>query len=157
MLISESQLKIIINEEIEKMMLEGDIEEGWFSDARKGLGKYLAGKAAKLGGLTSTDVLDKAADMETAEKDTEFMAKTKADTAKKSEIQKLHNQVMSSLGVVDQNLDRLEEFSNNTQDIAAVRKAGEMYAKALEQFTEKLLGYKLRESRIPRTVKSSRR
>jgi hypothetical protein len=56
MVITETQVKEIIKEEITRMISEGEIDESWFSDAIGGVGKRAAGRFAKAAGLSSAEL-----------------------------------------------------------------------------------------------------
>ena len=141
MIIKESQVKAIIQEEIQKMIEEGEIEEGWFSDARKGVGKYFANKAAQLGGLSSTDIRDQAADKESEESDEEFRAETERGTARQKEIMFTYNKIMSGLSVAEKGLIDLEDYLSREEG-NKVSKAADEYMRQVESAVEKALGYK---------------
>lgn len=61
MLLTESQIRQIIKEEIEAMVQEGELDEGFFGDAigglKKGVGR-IAGRMASAAGATSADLQD---------------------------------------------------------------------------------------------------
>jgi hypothetical protein len=98
MIISESQVKAIISEEIKKMIAEGEIEEGWFSDKVGSLGKKFVGGAARMAGLTSGELANQeaaaAAEAEAEQADELSASKEEARAAAMDTIAELSQQLL---------------------------------------------------------------
>lgn len=112
MLITESQVKAIIKEEIQKMIEEGEMEESWLSDVGRSAAQGLAGRAAKLAGLTSTGL----AAQEKAAAEKKAAGEEKALLAKKAKAQQ---QVFKKAKEMEAELLKLEtEKLNQLADAA---------------------------------------
>lgn len=146
MVIKESQVKAIIQEEIQKMLEEGEIDEGVFDFVGKA-GKALAGKAAKLGNLTSADLAtqEKAAAAEKEKSD--FATGVVSGTKRAKEVENIVNQVVKELIKIDKTLESLTEFSQNQEKIQALHASLDAFHRELDSFKKSALGYKF-ESKI---------
>ena len=135
MLITESQLRVIINEEIEAMIEEGVIDEA-FADAFRGLGRKLAGKAAQMTGLSS----DELANQEKAAADKRAAGEADALTAKKEAAKK---QVVQKVRDISQKLLKLDGEIRQLETLAAPLSygtgGGKLDVKAIGNAVESLM------------------
>jgi hypothetical protein len=144
MVIKESQVKAIIQEEIQKMLEEGEIDEAIFSGLA-GKAKEMVGKAARLGGLTSADLAAQekaAAEKESAQKvKTAAAEKEKASEKRKKEINQLYSDITAKIGGVEQSLLKMEDYLTPGYS-KIVQDAAKSFSSVLERAVANSLGHK---------------
>jgi hypothetical protein len=111
MVITESQIRKIIQEEIEAMIEEGQIDEAFADSIRKGVGN-LAGRFASKLGATSAGM----ADIEKADAEKKAAGEASAAAAKKEAAK---TQVVQKVRDVSQKLLKLDNEIRQLQDLAA--------------------------------------
>ena len=147
MLITESQLRTIINEEIEAMIEEGAIDEA-FADAFRGLGRKLAGKAAQMTGLSSAELAnqEKAAAASKAAGEEKAVTKQK-EVAKKQIVQKIQGIINTVSKIERDAVDQIYELAKPLKyaggkelNVEPLRKTADLFLKELEKIVDDIQG-----------------
>jgi uncharacterized protein (DUF2164 family) len=112
MLLTETQIRQIIKEEIEAMVQEGELDEAFLDSIKKGIGRF-AGKMASAAGATSADMADmEAATAKEKEKQAGFADAKKAaqqSAAYVKGVEKAASVITNKLASIDPDIDKLEE------------------------------------------------
>jgi len=147
MVITESQIKQIIKEEIEAMIAEGEIDEA-LADIFKGVGRKLAGKAAQMTGLSSDELAnqEKAAVAQKAAGEEKAVAKQK-EVAKKQVVQKIQSIINTVSKIEREDIDQIYELSKSLRyaggkelNTEPLRKTADLFLKELEKIVTDIQG-----------------
>jgi|LakMenEpi03Aug12_release.lakeMendotaPanAssembly.Ray.scaffolds.fasta_scaffold89102_5 hypothetical protein len=146
MLITESQIRQIIKEEIQAMVEEGIIDEGFADTLRRGVGQ-LGARLASAVGTTSADVADieKAKASEKAAGEEKATA-AKKEMAKKQVVQKAR-EASQALLKIDNDMRKISELSGPLSyadgtklDVTSIGSAIEALMQELDKVEQKITG-----------------
>ena len=161
MLITESRVKAIIQEEIQKMMEEGEIDEGWFSDTLGGVGRKAVGRVASAIGVTPDELA--AQQKATAAQKTAAQEKTVAAQKEKAKVQvaKKVQDMQNKISVIEtSDVDELYELAKALgykggdhpyMNPEPIRRAANELAKRLDTILKDIKTGKLAEETLEET------